>query len=543
MVPEHGARSARWQSFARWTEDFPRLSDDPPATLELWKRILVYGVAFGTADRMIASGRIPAPVTEAATTASHWSTYAFAGAIAHSTFDGTRSAPASPPRSRRRRRAARAAAAGSRAAAAGASRAAAAGARGSADARLGEATDRVDASGPRNRGPRRIARRNPFSTQPHLLTRRNYPGGVSARRRNRLAIGAIAALAVAWALLMHAMGWGQLASYAQVRALADGRAEIDRWHWETKDKAWIDGHFYSVKAPGLAALTLPAYLGLDARRRQGSPRDAAKNVRRTDAAALDARFAEPPYAEHGYSEARASARQRRASRSATPIVWALTLFGARAPGGRAAAARARAGRPHRARLRHRRRGDARAGDDRDDLRVRVLPARRSRRRSASRPSRSCCASAAARRACRSSALAGLLAGLAVTFEYPLGLVGVILFVYALARSAPRLPRAAVYAARRRARRAPCSPSTCGRSASRSSSPTPTPSRSRALNGHAVARPQRRRLLRDLGAASPGAAVDLLFAGRGLLTLTPVLALGARGRRSRCAAATTAPRRT
>jgi hypothetical protein len=89
MTPEHGARSARWQSFARWTEDFPRLEDDPPATLELWKRILVFGVAFGTADRMIESGRIPAPVTESAAGQSHWSSYAFAGGISHSTFDGT----------------------------------------------------------------------------------------------------------------------------------------------------------------------------------------------------------------------------------------------------------------------------------------------------------------------------------------------------------------------------------------------------------------------------------------------------------------------
>ena len=89
MTPEHGARSARWQSFARWTEDFPRLSDDPPATLELWKRILVFGVAFGTADRMIASGRIPAPVTEVASGQSSWTSYAFAGGIAHSSFDGS----------------------------------------------------------------------------------------------------------------------------------------------------------------------------------------------------------------------------------------------------------------------------------------------------------------------------------------------------------------------------------------------------------------------------------------------------------------------
>lgn len=86
---DYRERSARWQAFARWTEDFPRLEDDPPATLELWKRILVYGVAFGTADRMIASGRIPVPVTESASTSAHWSTYAFAGGLGDSSFDGS----------------------------------------------------------------------------------------------------------------------------------------------------------------------------------------------------------------------------------------------------------------------------------------------------------------------------------------------------------------------------------------------------------------------------------------------------------------------
>jgi hypothetical protein len=88
MTPEHGMRSAQWRSFARWTEDFPRLEDDPPATLELWKRILVYGVAFGTAERMIASGRIPAPVTQTASTDGHWSSYYLSGALVHSSFDG-----------------------------------------------------------------------------------------------------------------------------------------------------------------------------------------------------------------------------------------------------------------------------------------------------------------------------------------------------------------------------------------------------------------------------------------------------------------------
>ena len=89
LVPEYRERSARWNAFARWTEDFPRLEDDPPATLELWKRILVYGVAFGTADRMIESGRIPAPVAESAAADGHWSSYVFTGSLADSSFSGS----------------------------------------------------------------------------------------------------------------------------------------------------------------------------------------------------------------------------------------------------------------------------------------------------------------------------------------------------------------------------------------------------------------------------------------------------------------------
>ena len=81
-------RTERWRAFERWTEEFPRLSDDPPATLELWKRILVYGVAFGTAERMIESGRIPEPVVTDASTGHHWSSYAFVGGFHSSSFDG-----------------------------------------------------------------------------------------------------------------------------------------------------------------------------------------------------------------------------------------------------------------------------------------------------------------------------------------------------------------------------------------------------------------------------------------------------------------------
>jgi uncharacterized membrane protein YgcG len=72
LDPASRERHARWNAFSRWTHDFPRLADDPPATLKLWRRILVYAVAFGTAEKVIASGRIPEPVMREATTSGVW---------------------------------------------------------------------------------------------------------------------------------------------------------------------------------------------------------------------------------------------------------------------------------------------------------------------------------------------------------------------------------------------------------------------------------------------------------------------------------------
>lgn len=80
-------RSARWKAFERWTRDFPRLHDDPPATLKLWRRILVYAVAFGTAEQVAKSGRIPEPVAEEASAGGYWPAYAFYGAGFGSSFD------------------------------------------------------------------------------------------------------------------------------------------------------------------------------------------------------------------------------------------------------------------------------------------------------------------------------------------------------------------------------------------------------------------------------------------------------------------------
>jgi uncharacterized membrane protein len=85
LAPTYRERAAKWESFQRWTHDFPRLDDDPPATLKLWKRILIYGVAFGTADRMIRSGRIPEPVVQSSD--GSWATGYLTGAYVGSTFN------------------------------------------------------------------------------------------------------------------------------------------------------------------------------------------------------------------------------------------------------------------------------------------------------------------------------------------------------------------------------------------------------------------------------------------------------------------------
>jgi hypothetical protein len=333
-------------------------------------------------------------------------------------------------------------------------------------------------------------------------------------------LAAIVALGIAWGLVMHAVGWAQLAHYAQVRAFAAGQAEIDPWQWETRDKAWVDGHFYSVKAPGLAALTLPAYLALDAAGAKPVARDAAANARESD----DPRWTpepRPDITQYGFSTARAH-RVEVQVENETPIVWALTLIGAVIPAvlllllvrwvaeriepgyGTAAAitlglgtivmtfaaeyfshvASAALGFAAFAILFREREGPARLG---------------------------------------LVAAAGLAAGLAVTFEYPLGLLGAILLVYALARPVARLARGAAYAAG----------AVIGAAPALAFNLWALGSPLRFAYSHAVAVPglsgHAMLGLNDSGffgidVPRPGAAVDLLLASRGILTLTPVLAM-------------------
>ncbi len=328
-------------------------------------------------------------------------------------------------------------------------------------------------------------------------------------------------IGIAWGFFMHAMGWAQSSYYAQVRALASGHTEIDSVKWQAKDEAWVDGHFYSVKAPGLAALTLPAYLALDAVDVRSAARAAADNAHAT---AHDHWHSHAPPKYFGFSVDRARRVQREVAQQA-PIVWALTLLGAVLPGiallllvrwaaervepgfGTAAAvtlglgtivmtfggeylshvASAALGFGAFAILMRERQGPQRIG---------------------------------------LVALAGLVAGVAVCFEYPLALLAAILFCYALARAAT-VRRAVSFGAGAALGAAPAllynlwslgSPlrfayshavSVLGRS------------------GHAELGLNSSGFF-GITAPRPGAAIDLLLSGRGILTLTPVLVMGVVG---------------
>jgi hypothetical protein len=79
----------------------------------------------------------------------------------------------------------------------------------------------------------------------------------------RAGLAAIIAACLGYASVAQGGGENQLAHFALVRALSQGTAEVDAYHRESKDLSWYRGHYYSTKAPGLAFLTVGPYFLLD----------------------------------------------------------------------------------------------------------------------------------------------------------------------------------------------------------------------------------------------------------------------------------------
>jgi hypothetical protein len=74
---------------------------------------------------------------------------------------------------------------------------------------------------------------------------------------------AICALVLGYASVVQGGGENQFAHLALVRSLSHGTAVVDPYHRETKDLSWYHDHYYSAKAPGLALLTVGPYYVLD----------------------------------------------------------------------------------------------------------------------------------------------------------------------------------------------------------------------------------------------------------------------------------------
>jgi hypothetical protein len=63
-----------------------------------------------------------------------------------------------------------------------------------------------------------------------------------------------------FAYFNHSDGWNQGARLAELHAITlQGTLQIDKYHEVTGDKAVIDGHYYSEKAPAIVAIALPAF--------------------------------------------------------------------------------------------------------------------------------------------------------------------------------------------------------------------------------------------------------------------------------------------
>ena len=70
---------------------------------------------------------------------------------------------------------------------------------------------------------------------------------------------AIGLVALAAGLILQPGGCNETAHLALVKSLHDGSPRIDRYAGESCDTAYIDQHYYAAKAPGLALVTAPWY--------------------------------------------------------------------------------------------------------------------------------------------------------------------------------------------------------------------------------------------------------------------------------------------
>jgi hypothetical protein len=77
--------------------------------------------------------------------------------------------------------------------------------------------------------------------------------------RKRIALAAILLVGLAYATMIQSFSWNQASHYDLIRALNDDGTTIDQYQANTGDKVEYKGHYYSARAPGLALFALPFY--------------------------------------------------------------------------------------------------------------------------------------------------------------------------------------------------------------------------------------------------------------------------------------------
>jgi hypothetical protein len=85
--------------------------------------------------------------------------------------------------------------------------------------------------------------------------------------RKRMALIAVLLVGVAYATMIQSFSWNQTSHYDLIRSLNVEKTNIDQFQENTGDKVFYKGHWYSARAPGLALFSLPFYdalKGLDA---------------------------------------------------------------------------------------------------------------------------------------------------------------------------------------------------------------------------------------------------------------------------------------
>jgi hypothetical protein len=98
------------------------------------------------------------------------------------------------------------------------------------------------------------------SVQPTGAASPRRAGGVAQLLTKRnVALAAILLVGIAYASMIQSFSWNQTSHYDLIRSLDQDRTTIDQYQENTGDKAFYKDHWYSARAPGVALFALPFY--------------------------------------------------------------------------------------------------------------------------------------------------------------------------------------------------------------------------------------------------------------------------------------------